>query len=215
MHRPEHVTRYQEWDFDNFRFIIHELFLYAVASFLKYERFDAVSYLLRHRYYWEGSPSSDKMVSFSEFRELMQSLKYRNDRLKLRRISLRADLLEQRARASGIPFSEIMQADFVLYMRDCFDALRHQTDQTWIHQGWWPETLLYAESHRGPFEIFARAESREYFNRIKCLFEIEEKEDFQQVFQAYKEQKLFIPKWEWHSVNPATVLGYEQLATRP
>lgn len=215
MHRPEHVMRYQEWDFDNFRFTIHELFLYAAASFLKYECFDAVSYLLRHRYYWRGTPTSDKMIPFSEIYETMKSLSHRNKRLELRRISLRADLLEQRARASGIPFSEIMQADFVLYVRDCFDSLRHQTDQTWIRQVWWPQTLIYSERHRGPFQIFARAESREYFNRVKCLFEIEDKEDFLPVFQAYQEQKLYIPKWGWHSVNPAALLGYEQLATRP
>jgi hypothetical protein len=214
MHRPEHVTSGQEWDYDNFRFIIHELFLYAVTIYLKYERFDAVSYLLRHRYYWDGSSSPDKMVSFSEICESMRSLSYRNKRLDLRRISLRADLLNQRARATGIHFSEIMQADFVLYVRGCFDALRYQTEQTWIHQ-WWPETLLYSDRHRGPFEIFARAESKEYFYKIKRLFEIEEKEDFQQVFQAYKEQKLSIPRGEWYSVNPATLLGYERLATRP
>src|SRR5208283_5991224 len=50
---PKEVSRWTEWDFDNFRFLIEELFLYCVASFLKYERFDGLAYLLRQRYYLE------------------------------------------------------------------------------------------------------------------------------------------------------------------
>lgn len=33
--RPEHVTSWSESDFDNFRFLVHELFLYAIAILLK------------------------------------------------------------------------------------------------------------------------------------------------------------------------------------
>lgn len=216
MHRPEHVMSHREDAFDNFRFIIHELFLYATASFLKYGCFEAVSYMLRYRYYWKGSQLPDKMLAFSEMHETMKSLEYRNQRLELRRLSLRADLLEQRAKTSGIAFSEIMQADFVLYMRDCFDTLRYQTDRRWFGQSWWPVTLLYVGRHRDAFEIFARAESREYFNRIKCLFDIENKDEFLPVFQAYKDKQLYVPTGDiLNSVNPVVLLGYDQLATRP
>jgi hypothetical protein len=214
MDRPEAVTSYRDWDYDNFRFIIHELFLYAIASLLKYECFDAVSYLLRHRYYCESSIVIGKMIGFPIMRREMKSLQYRNDRLHLQRVSLRADWLFERSKASGLSFSEIMQADFVLYMRGCFEIFRNQTNDFRIWW-WWPETLLYSERHYGPFEIFARAESIEYFDSIKCLFEIENKDDFLPIFQAYQEQKLHIPKWNFHYVNPSELLGYEQLATRP
>ena len=42
MNRPEGVSTWKESDFDNFKFIIHELFLYAISCLLKYECFDAV-----------------------------------------------------------------------------------------------------------------------------------------------------------------------------
>ena len=209
MDRPEHVSSWKEWDFDNFVFIVHELFLYAIASFLKYECFDAVSYLLRHRYYFEQG-SSENMISFAEIRHYMRSFEHRNHRLGLRRISLRADLFEQRSKASGLPFRSLMQADFVLFMRDCIDSLRNNTSQRW-----WPETLLYVERHRGAFEIFARAESKAYFDRLKCLFDISVKAEMDGVLKAFQEERLRIPKREWSSFSPAVLLGYQQLATRP
>ncbi|MBI2470860.1 MAG: TIR domain-containing protein [Planctomycetes bacterium] len=210
MYRPEHVSSWKDWDFDNFFYIVHELFIYAIASFLKYECFDAVSYLVRHRYYFEKGSSEDRMISFADIRHYMRSFEHRNNRLQLRRISLRADLLEQRSRTSGLAFLLLMQADFVLFMRDCIDSVRNNTSQSWS-----PETLLYLERHGGSFEIFARAESKEYFNRIKCLFDISAKTDLEPVLKAFQEEKLRIPRWEWSSFNPAALLGYEQLATRP
>lgn len=210
MYRPEHVSSWKEWDFDNFFYIVHELFVYVIACFLKYECFDAVSYLLRHRYYFEKGSSENRTISFADIRHYMRSFEYRNNRLKSRRISLRADLLEQRSRASGLPFRLLLQADFVLFMRDCIDCLRNNTSPSW-----WPETLLYAEKHGGAFEIFARAESKEYFNRIKCLFDISAKADLEPVLKAFQEEKLRVPRWEWSLFNPTALLGYEQLATRP
>lgn len=210
MYRPEHVSTCREWDFDNFKYIVHELFIYAIASFLKYECFDAISYLLRHRYYFEKGSSENRMISFADIRHCMRSLEHMNQRLKLQRISLRAYLLEQRSKTSGLSFRFLMQADFILYMRDCIDSLRNNSSLSW-----WPETLLFVERHGGALEIFARAESKEYFSRIKCLFDISAKADLEPVLKAFQEEKLRVPKWGWSSFNPATLLGYEQLATRP
>jgi len=103
-----------------------------------------------------------------------------------------------------------MQVDFVLFLRDCLDALR--TD---IYQNWWPETLLYATSREGYFEIFARAQSKEYFNKLKCLFDIKEKGDLQPLMQAFQDAKLKVPTWQFETFNPAELLGYKLLATRP
>ena len=63
------MTQWQDSDFDNFRFIVHELFLYALAIFVKYERFEMAQFLLGQQYY---SPrrvqyGKDPMVSFTAF----------------------------------------------------------------------------------------------------------------------------------------------------
>lgn len=212
MDRSEGVSTWSEWDFDNFKFIIHELFLYAISSLLKYECFDAVAHLIRHHYYVEKNSDygRDVMVPFTVVMSYMRSLKYRNERLNLRRLSLRADLLEQRSRTSGIAFRQIMQSDFILFIRDCFDVMKNEA-----YQDWPPETLLYIERHSGTFEIFARAQSKEYFDRVKCIFDIEDKKDFIPLFEAFKKDKLKIPRWQFTSLNPEMLLGFERLATRP
>ena len=137
MNRPEHVTQWSEWDFDNFIFIVHELFLYAVAVLIKHERFDQANFLMEQKYYMPGNSDygRDVMVSFIVFRKYMRSLEHRNKRLGLRRLSVRADLLKERCTGTGVEFRHLMQADFVLYMRTEIEA---EGD----FREWWLETLL-------------------------------------------------------------------------
>ncbi|MHA1834925.1 MAG: hypothetical protein ACTSV7_13185 [Candidatus Baldrarchaeia archaeon] len=54
---------------------------------------------------------------FSIFRQYIDSLTYRNRRLKLRHLSLRTDLLKERCQTTGIDFRYLMQADFILLIR--------------------------------------------------------------------------------------------------
>ncbi len=207
--RVETMSSWQEWDFDNFKFIAHELFLYAVAVLLRFECFAGVAHLLRQYYYVSHNATRgyDAMMPFSELRQYSKSLAYRNERLGLGRLSLHADLLEQRVKASGLPFQQIMQADLVLFVRDCLDAMR-----TGRSQHWWPETLLYAGRQYGPFEIFARSQSQQYFENMKQIFDIESKDDFVPMFGALKERKLTTPTWQSHSVNPSKLMGFDRLA---
>jgi hypothetical protein len=211
--RPESAGSWQEWGFDNFKFIVNELFLYAIASLLKYERFSGVAHLLRQHYYCGENPKrgKDAMVPFAEFSDRLRSLAYRNDRLKLQRLSLHADLLEQRSKASGIPFQQVMQADLLLFIRDCIDCLR--SEERW--QNWWPITLLYAGRQYGAFEVFARSQSQQYFERMKCILDIAAKDDLLPLATAIKEQKLRIPSWTFHSVNAFELMGFDKLATLP
>jgi hypothetical protein len=208
MHRPEKMMQCTEWDFDNFKFIIHELFLYAIASFLKYECFDAVSYLLRNRYYFAKNSGPNKMLSFSEIREPMKSLEYRNGRLKLNRVSVRADLLSARSFA-GISFGMITQADFILFIRDSIDCLRNNQ-----YQSWWPETCIYLDRYSGGLEIFIRAESKEYFGRVKGMLDIAEKADLEKLLAAFEQEKLYTPNFDYRKLSVSYYLGYENLATR-
>ena len=97
-----------------------------------------------------------------------------------------------------------------LYIRDCLDCTRENK-----YQDWWPETLLYIGRHSGVFEIFARAQSKEYFDRIKGIFDIATKDDLIPLFNLFKENKLRVPSWEWTSFCPAALIGFDNLASRP
>ncbi len=210
--RPEGVTTWHESDFDNFKFIIHELFLYAVAALIRSERFGGVSHILRQHYYVAQNPgrSRDAMVPFLEIRQHVASLEHRNKRLELRRRSLHADLLERRANLPEPSFREIMQADFVLFIWDCLDCLR---SGRW--QRWWPVTWVYVSEQHGPFEVFARSQSANYFKNLQQVLEIESKEDLTALAQAFEEGKLEVPSAPFSFFNPLAFIGLEKLGTLP
>lgn len=209
---PEGISASKEWGFDNFKFIFQELFLYCIAAFLKNERFSAVNYFLKHRYYIEKHSDYGRnvMQGFYIFRDRLKSLSYRNERLKLRRLSLHADLLHQRCIAVGIDINQLMQADFVLFLRDSIDALKEGRNQIW-----WPDTLLYKAHRVGTFEIFSRSESLEYFNELKIVFDIDNKDELNTILKAFNEKKLRIPSWQGDWIYPNELMGFDNLATRP
>jgi hypothetical protein len=208
---PENVNQYNEWDFDNYKFIIHELFIYLMAILMKYEAFDFAAQLLRQPYYrTRGRRGGNTTESFQEFRQYMSSLEHRNSRLKTNRLSLRADLLEQRSHASGVSFQHVMQADFVLFLRGSVDTLRASGSQ------WWPETLLYSREHHGPFEIFARSKSKSYFAQISGMLDVSTKEDLGVVLEAMQTKALPTPSWNYHHrFSASRMMNFEQIATAP
>jgi SEFIR domain len=107
MSRPPNVSEWREWDFDNYKFIVHELFLYALAVLLKHDRIEQANYLLSNQYYQPGNADYGRsvLVSFTVFRGYMRSLDRRNQRLGLRQLSLRANLLKERCAGTGIDYS--------------------------------------------------------------------------------------------------------------
>lgn len=210
--RPEEVRHWKEWDFDNFKFIIHELFLYAVAALVQSERFDIASKLLTQQYYVgdKSDYSSKSMVPFFVFRSYVKSLDYRNGRLELNRISLHADLIKERSSTSEFAFEQVMQADFILYIRSCNDNL---PDTSRYYDYWWPETWVYTTRKYGAFEVFARSQSKHHFDKFKIVFGIEGKEELTGIIKAMGEGKLQIPRKSFHSMNPSTLMGHEEIAT--
>jgi hypothetical protein len=160
MFRPKSISQWNQWFWDNFKFIVHEMFLYAIAFLLKHERFDVALNLMSQGYYVGDLAENrrNSMEPFSIFDQHLESLDHRKQRLKLNRFSLRADMLEKRSHASGMPMNGLMQADFVLFLYEALTSLKEKRMQSWS-----PETLLYYQEYAAPFEIFARAESNDIF----------------------------------------------------
>ena len=209
MSRPENVNNWNGWDFDNLKFIVHELFLYVVAIFIKHERFDEVNLLLTQQYYVAGRSDygKDEMVGYESFRHHLRSLEHRNNRLQLRRLSIHADLLEQRSKHSGIEFRYLMQADFILFMRA-------EVIHAGYYSNWYPDTLLYVGRFHSAFEVFARSSSKSYFEKVKCVLCIDKPADLNELMEAYKADRQRLPRWQFESFSPSVLIGYDQLATK-
>ncbi|WP_417071155.1 SEFIR domain-containing protein [Niveibacterium terrae] len=207
--RPPQITQWIDVDFDNFKFIVHELFLYSIAVLLRGEHIESATYLLSQPYYVPGNSDCGKnaIVSYTVFREHMKSLDIRNQRLKSNRLSMRADLLEQRSKTSGVLFRYVMQADFVCFLRA--DLIR--TDS---YDRWWPETLIYADRHYGPFELFARSVSKTYLSRTLSLLGVASLDELKAKLDEYASGRRNLPRWQFDSFGPSTLLGFGQLGTK-
>ncbi|WP_085698366.1 toll/interleukin-1 receptor domain-containing protein [Pseudomonas sp. B26(2017)] len=209
--RPENITSYHKWDWDNFKFIIQEAFIVCIGVLLKHERYDLVDNLTSQRYFSDGeNHGQSKMHSFGIFRNYLESLSHRNNRLNLRRLSVHADLLKERCADSGLSFNSLMQADFLLYLKESLQGLSENR-----RQEWWPESLVYKSFHGGAFEIFLRAESKSYFDRISKLLGVKSKSDFADFVEGLKSQAVYVPKWGFDNINPLELMNYEKLCIRP
>lgn len=191
-----------DWDYDNYKFVVHELFVITVARLIKTENFAAVSELLEKTYYiaYHGAVHRPTTVRFTEFRSVMRSFIARSERL--HRLSARADLLVKRTEGQDLGINDLMQADFVLYIRGLKEGQRIP---------WWPETLLYATNKYDPFEMFARSSSSKYFERIKGLLSVNNVTELRELLLTGER----LPHWQYDRIDPEILIGNSDLLTRP
>jgi hypothetical protein len=118
----------------------------------------------------------------------------------------------QRVKISGITQRHLIQADLVLFIRDAFESIRNEGPQKW-----WPGTLIYLERSAEPPEIFARAQSAEYFNKLKYVFDIQSKGDFESLLESFDNKKLRRFKMILSLSTPemSNLIGFERMATLP
>lgn len=215
LNKPEHVTRWSDWDFDNFRIIIHELFLYCVAAFIKKDYVGGVRYMLNQRYFFDDlNHDNTRIKRMTIFSTYIKSLEYRKNRLKLNRLSLHADIIKERAYGVlGIKFADIMQADFVIYVCDLLARL-NQNENDKDFSEWWPVTLVYAEHRSRPFELFARAQQKEYFDKLKRILAIQNKANIDDLVTAIRSGNIQIVRFGgWGTFDLVSLMNYTSLAT--
>lgn len=206
------TSHFSEWHLDNFRFLVHELFLYTIAILLRDEHFGGARSLIRSRYFVGTLRDSnpDSMRDCSIFCSHLPSLDERKRRLGAQRASIHADLLFERSESSGISSTELLQADFVLFLKDSMDAHMERK-----HQEWWPLTLIYLEHRNTPFPIFARSESRLYFAKVLPMIGDEPADDFASMFPRFSDGSLMAPKWPYRQIAPERLANVQRLGTVP
>jgi hypothetical protein len=153
-----HVPGEGTWNshqYDSYKIICYEVFLRIFAITLSEKRFDLSEELVDHPYLLRNSSGrSGSTQAFNEFCTYAESMQGRNQRLKLNRYDLQADLMASGYKSGRPSFDEMMQADTVLFLRCMMrDA------------NWYPRSLIYAQSKMSPFEIFARSESSKFFKK--------------------------------------------------
>lgn len=220
--RPAGARQWSDADFDNFRVITQELFLYVTASLLREVALDVAAELLAVRFYtpdgWGRYESESGSHGYDALQREVRSLEAYERREaqaagRGRKLSPVADVLRAGAEHGAVSFDDLQQADLTLYLRSVLDARR--AGDEWRPR-WWPDTLLYTRYRRSPFELFARAESKAFFDRLLPVLGATEAE-FDALAAAYRSGEERVPRWEG-GLNEADILrliGYDRLRTRP
>jgi len=193
--QPKDVITYDEFDFDNYKFLIHELYLYTVALYLKHQRFDDCSILFNSYYVQRGGGyGGEPLKPFTILKQHVGVLELRNRQRNLRRLSLHADLLKERCHGVSVSFTEINQADFLCYIKSFL--IKGES-----YMGWWPATLLYSQGIH-PFEIFAKSAEPIYFEKIKNLLGVDSGKAFLDHIEGI-ERSNRVPRWQHETISIA------------
>lgn len=206
---PPGTRQYRELDFGNFRFFAQELFLHTAATLISESRYDLFNYLIETPYFFSrrAERGHDPLGRFTEFRDRNTLLAYRNQELKLGRISLTADMLRDRTSTSGTNFSNLMQVDFILF-------LRAELLNLGIYESWWPDTLVFLGHRYRTLEIFERSRSKSYFERIRPILGNATKEDLENFVESYRGDERSLPRWEGTRLSPSSLMGLQNLCSQ-
>lgn len=146
---PNFSGSFRETQQQFFRFIGHELFVTLISFLIKENKWEIIINIFEEGVFVTksrtGSPDS---VSFEYFSQNVSLLHYRKQRLKTDRISIHADLLNERHSNGKLgeicPIEQFIAADFFLFLRN--------------NSGWRPWSTLYMYQHTPKFIVEAKRE---------------------------------------------------------
>ncbi|HET6256723.1 MAG TPA: SEFIR domain-containing protein [Puia sp.] len=138
--------------FDNFRFICHELFLYTIEAVLRSQNFEMLAdlfhqpYLVQDRFRGSNDPQTYEAFCFS-----INSINTSYNRASNQQyLNPQADLLIQRLPVS-IKKDWFVEADLLCYYVGLLNERR-----------WFPITYIYREGFRTDFQFFNKLVSKKY-----------------------------------------------------
>jgi hypothetical protein len=208
---PEGVNQWDERWYDNFKFIVGELFIYTIAVLIRKKRFSAAHSLLSREYRNQKQHADERWEPFTIFFPGVATLEQdRRQRLKLRWVNVGADTLKNRATGHPITYEELAQTDLVLFLSSALIPSQYRI--------WMPYTLLYTSRWK-PLELFARAESKKQFAALRDLFGVATKDELVTRVTATTKQwnmggSIFIPE-STTSIDYAQLANLAKLDSRP
>ena len=165
---------YSPVEFDNFRIIIFETFLYLVVIGLKNENYIFLENIFYSSYFTKGRENyNNHSNSFEIFYRAITSLdRYYKDIFTSGFVNPMADLLIKSI-PKGISTTNIVQADLLCYNIASLNNKR-----------WFPQTYNYDRS--GSFELYYKMVSKKHFEKVKILFDVDTVEYFRQKLTELK-----------------------------
>lgn len=162
--RPDSVNSWHDVDYDNYRFLMYELFLYLIAACIRHQKFDAAAEIIESDYHIPKTLGGGDFYSCgaSELNNEVESLdRIRNQRENARHVSYTAAVVTAHTPSPAV-MRDIIQADFLLFLRRNFPAAGS-------FDYWLPRCFGYAKDR---FELFSKASTDRGLTPLKTLFRI-------------------------------------------
>lgn len=168
---------YSDSEFEEYDFLIWELFISSTAVCLHYEKYKELYKLLTHTYFLREyfSSSSLKACNYTQFRAYCNTIETicKQNCYNPRLFTLMGDLLIKREKKPILTKESLSNADLVLYQ--LYPLLNLKSDG---HRYWYPTSYIY---HPYPQNIWQKMKSRQYCENIKYLFGVETIDDLREI----------------------------------
>lgn len=164
---------YFEHQFDQYSFLINELFIYTALILIKNSNFELLAEFLYSRFfvYQDFVVNGKNGAGFEIFNRYVRAL---ND-IQVRKgntnyISYSSKKIMLRRSSEKYTNTDLANTDILLYYISCLKQNKGENNSEWF-----PYTYIYSKEK---IEILQKMESRRHFEKVKCLFEVESEEDF-------------------------------------
>ncbi|MFA6135753.1 MAG: hypothetical protein WC705_00060 [Candidatus Paceibacterota bacterium] len=173
---------YDKRDFDFYKFIGDELFVVLVSILIREQKWPLIEKALETRFILSDWNGNEKTFDFEYISENLLSLVMRKERLKSNRISIHADLLQDRHSKDPMSnisnFEDYMSGDLFLFL---VSASKKFKEYNSFSSSWFPFSLLFIK--KTP-KFLLLAQSMEVANQIMKILG----------FQDVSELKEFLNK---------------------
>lgn len=148
-----------------FQFLTHEIFLSTITQLFSNKRYNEIDRLLGNTYFVEKH-GAIREYNFAYFRFHLRILdETRNNRLKLNRVSITADMLTARAKTYSEKFKvQFIDTDILLHY---ISKARNISKSGFI---WFPATYIYKDGNS--IEWLSRLKSKEYSLKFLRVFDV-------------------------------------------
>lgn len=182
---PEEIRRFQETDYDHYKFLIKELIIYYVSILYKYEKYRQIHLFLHNTFFLKSrSYGNAQEGNYTKFYFYIRSIdEYRRNRLNSRIVSLSSEISIQNIHPS---------IDKLLYTS--IDLLLHYYASIYSIGNWFPATYIYLPEGTAPI-FMQRIKSQKYFNEIKSIFDVKDKDRFIELINKYKHYRGYSEIW--------------------
>jgi hypothetical protein len=197
--KDKSLNSWYESDFQHYKFIFHELFIYLIASCIKNQNYRLLNDLLYTPYFYSNNYGEKlEPKSFSEIRSNSEILNnyYKEEYRKITGIGdfMITNLSEK------INKNLFVQADLLLHYIDEIDNTYNS------YFKWFPITFLYKDENYSQ-EIFLKLTSVRHFEKTKIIFDVETVSELKSKLTSYKQdnenksrQNLRFPDNPWNYV---------------